>query len=627
MEQVRGLCKAHGIAFGGRVTKLDLYYLVCQRFGIFTSGASTSGESQPSLEKPPIPGDVYEAYKKLPSFPHITSGWSVAALCKIPFFDLASVTDYLINSADKAFDGESLRCYKQLRAYQLFDERHVHNVEANLWEKGEHFFFVRAQCWPSQDTSKASYKCTVCIDRKEGRCYGGHCRCVSGLGEACSHIAGLLFAIEDFCCRGMRSLCGPSVTEIICRWCEPCKQKVDPVPLSDLAVAKAEGSGRRRKRWTRKGISFYDPRHPDDRGLDQTAKAELKNDMLKDFGDCGFLRHLYDADDSGSSPSDVPDVTLTDHMSWDCPEVAFAREVTVASVQVVRTEPEALTLCDRRRTALYDAIGVIFVEDGETVRHNILEDAYEKLLKAEKLSSAALLELELATRLQHQSPRWLAEHVGRITSSSAHKIFRRRSTTQPDKIVSAIMSGFSDGRDLRDDDLRAHGHRMEETARTAYITSKAKSGSAVTVSQNGLFVDKELPFLAASTDGIIREEGIEGKGVLEIKSPASTQSVADLCQARKGICLRQDAGGELHLKTTHPYFTQLQMEMALTGCSWADFVVYTSEACGGLFVERVAFDVKFWEKCCGVLKDFYQKFVVLELVTRRLKHNKKLLAQ
>ena len=65
-------------------------------------------------------------------------------------FDIDSVKSYLIDSPEKAFDGQSLRCYKQLRAYQLFDERHVHDLEANLWEKGEHFYFVRAECWPSQ---------------------------------------------------------------------------------------------------------------------------------------------------------------------------------------------------------------------------------------------------------------------------------------------------------------------------------------------------------------------------------------------------------------------------------------------------------------------------------------------
>ena len=133
--------------------------------------------------------------------------------------------EYLLNSPDKEFDGESLRVYKQLRSYQLFDERHIHDIEINLWEKISLFFFVRAKCWPSQDTSKNAYKCIVCVDRQIPRCYGAHSRCLSGLGQACSHVAGLLFALDDFCARGYRSLQGPSVTEKICKWCKPSSQK------------------------------------------------------------------------------------------------------------------------------------------------------------------------------------------------------------------------------------------------------------------------------------------------------------------------------------------------------------------------------------------------------------------
>ena len=165
MQDAQSLCKAHNIAYAGRVTKQDLYHLICQHFGISTSGAALnegSTDGNVTVEKPTIPQEVLEAYRKFPSFPRITSGWSVAALCKVPFFEISSVKEYLISGADKAYDGESLRCHKQLRAFQLFDERHIHDLEANLWEKGEHFYFVCAKCWLSQDISKAAYKCIVC---------------------------------------------------------------------------------------------------------------------------------------------------------------------------------------------------------------------------------------------------------------------------------------------------------------------------------------------------------------------------------------------------------------------------------------------------------------------------------
>ena len=72
---------------------------------------------------------------------------------------------------------------------------------------------------------------------------------------------------------------------------------------------------------------------------------------------------------------------------------------------------------------------------------------------------------------------------------------------------------------------------MEDAARKAYIETKGKHGTKVTVTERGLFVDAELPYFAASTDGMIAEEGVGGNGVLKIKWPASILSIRELCEA------------------------------------------------------------------------------------------------
>ena len=171
----------------------------------------------------------------------------MSSLRRIPHLNIGDVKEYLVNSKDKNFDGESLRAYKQLRAYQLFDERHVHAIEANLWVEGSHFYFVCTRCFASQDTSKSPYKCVLCVDRRVGRCYGARCCRVSGLGEVCSHVAAVLFALEDSSSHGMHLLSGPSVTNITCKWNKPCSQKVNPLPLFRLDTKKASSGGRKRK--------------------------------------------------------------------------------------------------------------------------------------------------------------------------------------------------------------------------------------------------------------------------------------------------------------------------------------------------------------------------------------------
>ena len=75
------------------------------------------------------------------------------------------------------------------------------------------------------------------------------------------------------------------------------------------------------------------------------------------------------------------------------------------------------------------------------------------------------------------------------------------------------------------------------------------------------------------------------------------------------------------LKHKHAYYTQVQLEMAVTGRPWIDFVVFTSldEDEGkdtDIFIERIYFSSSFWEnKLLLAAKAVFSKYVVLELLT------------
>ena len=350
-------------------------------FSLSTSGAVGQATSC-SEEKRALPQRVREAYRRLPSFTRITSGWSMQSLCKIPHFSIDAVKDYLLFSDDKEYDGESLRCYKQLRAYQLFDEGHIFDVELNLWERGTEFYFVRAKCRPSQDTSSPPHKCIVCIDRTEAKCYGAHCRCVSGLGEACSHVAALLFALEDFSARGLQRLRGPSVTEKICKWCKPCAQKVEPLPLSKLVLEKASPGERKRKRWVRNGISKYDPRHPEDRIVDKRAVQQLKLDVAEAIGDCGYLRLLYDLEDAHlANDTTHGHSALPDTLAEDSPVLLPAAEVVCETSHCLVDEG----LLNKAHQKLFLLLDADVIADTEHVSQSLLDECYQKVISGMKV--------------------------------------------------------------------------------------------------------------------------------------------------------------------------------------------------------------------------------------------------
>lgn len=631
MPQLRAVCKAFKIAYSGRVTRQDLLEVATNFFGFSTSGGTVTGghdvaAAVSSAEKRELPQEIRDAYRKLPSFSHITAGWSVAALVKIPHFTMDAVNEYLLFSPDKSYDGDSLRAYKQLRAYQLFDERHVHDIELNEWQNGSHFFFVRAKCWPSQDTSKSAHKCVICIDRHVAKVYGAYCRCVSGLGEACSHVAAVLFALEDFCARGFRTLRGPTVTEKICKWAKPCGQKVDPVPVASMNLKKASVGGRKRKRWTRSGISRYDPRHPNDHQVVAAALEALEADLRDAIADCGWLRHIYDLKqpDYEAVGTDV----LPDETSLDDPVVAFSREVEVDSddVPVDEQELNALVECvlsrspEERRKKLFQMVPLDVIGDTEAVGEDKLQQEFDHFVEQQRLTDEQRKAVAEMTRRQGQSSVWLAEHCGRITSSMVHRVAKRKSSTPPDNLVCDIM-GYGQAKRLKASDPREHGHRMEPIARDEYLA--LRHDDDITITEHGLFVDKSWPFLATSTDGLIHEG--DSVGVLEIKCPMSEEPVDVLATERKNFCL-QFQDGQLQLKRSHAYYLQLQMEMAITGCKWADFVVRSgSTDSPSMYVERVAFNERLWQDVLAKVLAFYKQYVVLELLTRRVQRKVKLL--
>lgn len=63
--------------------------------------------------------------------------------------------------------------------------------------------------------------------------------------------------------------------------------------------------------------------------------------------------------------------------------------------------------------------------------------------------------------------------------------------------------------------------------------------------------------------------------------------------------------GALDLSTTHDYYLQIQGQMALTGATWCDFVIYTKK---GVSVQRIQLDERFWESKARLLSSFFVQY-------------------
>ena len=171
-------------------------------------------------------------------------------------------------------------------------------------------------------------------------------------------------------------------------------------------------------------------------------------------------------------------------------------------------------------------------------------------------------------------------------------------------------------------DPRCYGHDMELTARHACIRYQAQRGQPVTVSDHGLFVHGDISIFAASCDGMVHSATGE-TGVLEIECLVGEENIESMISTKANFCL-SCSEGNISLKHTHGYYTQVQMEIAVLECQSADFVVYSHcdrDCQESIFVQRINFDYEFWERAITTLKEFFRDFVVLELVTRRLQRS------
>lgn len=88
----------------------------------------------------------------------------------------------------------------------------------------------------------------------------------------------------------------------------------------------------------------------------------------------------------------------------------------------------------------------------------------------------------------------------------------------------------------------------------------------------------------------------------EVKCPETKYLVTPLDACSDSNFFLEEVNGMPKLKRTHKYFTQVQGLMGVTGARWCDFVVYTSK---GMSIERIPFDVQYWNNLRETLKLYY----------------------
>lgn len=178
------------------------------------------------------------------------------------------------------------------------------------------------------------------------------------------------------------------------------------------------------------------------------------------------------------------------------------------------------------------------------------------------------------------SEKWLEVRKGRCTGTSTNGKYPFEDTEDDiaDYIADLKIKEFTQDARYR----MELGTKYEPKARRFYQKKYNKI-----VKEIGLCVPKFNINLGASVDGMIVGED----GIIEIKCPQR---------------LYYDLKGKKP-KIKYYHYKQIQFNMAVTGRSFCDYIVYGLD--GKVFVKRIKFDLEYWKELYGQIKSFWSEKV------------------
>jgi len=393
------------------------------------------------------------------------------------------------------------------------------------------------------------------------------------LGQACNHIAALLFYIEHHA-HDDELPTEKSQTSLPMKWNQPPKKIVAPDCASNMNFIKPshgddpEGSGR----WLNR--STFDPRIKEHQVVDKQALDKLLSRVQKS-------------------------VPLQQFFPVDCFSSSVGAELLWR--HVIFSHAHASTVAQER-----------FFNPTLSQAYNYLSDM--------KLEPDEVAKIEEATRGQSDNNLWFALRNGRLTSSRFGEIFHRRESTDPRRLVRDIM-GYGGPIKCLPPQIR-WGQENEEEARRCYINNREAAGETMVVKESGLHLIPDKAYLGASSDGLVTCTSVDlcCQGCLEIKCPYSIDKVITVEMSPMEIAerfgdkffMKKGKDGELHLPKQHKYYTQVQGELAIIDREWCDFVVYSN---GQVVVDRILADLEYWATIEHKLEEFYVHNVVPEILS------------
>ena len=209
-----------------------------------------------------------------------------------------------------------------------------------------------------------------------------------------------------------------------------------------------------------------------------------------------------------------------------------------------------------------------------------------------KVSEAEASAIEIQTRKQSHSSKWLSERELRLTASRFGEIC----TIGPNRDMELLCKSIHTPPDLSRVPAVRHGQTYESVALEKFSEVTGKK-----VTKSGLCINPHYPFLGASPDGFVEGED----ALVECKCPYNGRK-SKIDAGKHFSFLERNEEGNLRLKRDNKYYYQVIGQLKLARRSHAYFIVYTHV---DFFYEKIPMDeVFFAANMIPKLETFYNQY-------------------
>ena len=487
--------------------------------------------------------------------PYTVSTEPLTVQSTLPDIQYPDIYNYLIETPS-AYTKDDLKAYRSLDAYKYLiagsvGEVSVHHVDDKV-------SIVRAKVRHSQ-SPKAPPLLPWVAANSDGTIVCSHCTCMAGLGEACSHIAAVMFGVETH----NRMLKDEACTSKLCAWLPPTMRNVTFAPIAE--------------------IDFTAP------------STKQKRSMSQDMPDQGTTQMSR----SVPPPSNEELSTFYKLLSKTGKPAILSLQQEYSDAYILDYSKLSTPLC------------FLFDEKYLDLPYPELLERCEEVFEMIQMSTSQAKNIEIVTQAQVRSKLWFIYRAGRVTASKL-KSAAHTSMAQPSQSLIKTIC-YPDKYKFTSMATR-WGCEHEATARRAYIAQHTRKHVNVSVSEIGLTIHSDLPHFGASPDGIVSCDCC-GQGVVEIKCPFSCRerNFQKASEDSPSFCLEISQDGEFQLKHQHAYFYQIQLQMRLCEMDYGDFVIWRESE---LVVLRIRMDSAFVKEAMGKATEFFKYGVLPELLGR-----------